>query len=110
MFTDNLAAPAKEANPTLSPDALLRLTELLKSVAHPLRISIVQLLADGEPMMVTEIYRSLRIEQAEASRQLGILKRSRILKAKRNGKHIHYQLAEPQVLEMLKCMERCSFV
>jgi len=103
MFSD--ATPVQEFEP-IDAKKLTKVTEILKSIAHPLRISIIQLLSDGQPKMVTTIHRALNIEQAEASRQLGILKRTGILSASREGKKIWYELNKPQVLEMLQCIER----
>ena len=47
---------------------------MLKSLAHPMRIAILNLLEGGKEMTVTEIHELLGMEQAAASHHLGILK------------------------------------
>ena len=50
---------------------------------------------------LTEIYTRLNIGQAEASRQLGILKRSGLLQSERTGKNIWYSLKDRSLLDLL---------
>ena len=45
----------------------------LRAMAHPMRIAIIELLNNNKKLNVTEIYESLRIEQAAASHHLNIL-------------------------------------
>ena len=46
----------------------------LRSIAHPMRIAIIDLLGNNAKLNVTEIYTKLKIEQAAASHHLNILK------------------------------------
>ena len=47
---------------------------MLKAIAHPMRIAILSFLEDGKRLSVTEIYEKLQIEQSTTSHHLGILK------------------------------------
>lgn len=67
-------------------------TRLLKAIAHPLRLAIIELLSSHQRMNVTEIFQYLDIEQAVASHHLAILKDRGVLTANRQGKNIYYQL------------------
>jgi len=69
-------------------------TETLRSIAHPARIAIVDLLARHDQMTVTEIYEQLQIEQAVASHHLRILKGKNVVVVKREGKNSFYSLAQ----------------
>jgi DNA-binding transcriptional ArsR family regulator len=81
----------------------------LRAMSHPMRIAIIDLLAQhSEPLNVTEIYKSLDIEQATASHHLNILKSKNILISKRNGKNIFYSLKNHTITEILECINRCN--
>ena len=47
---------------------------MLKAIAHPMRIAILSYLEDGKRLTVTEIHELLNIEQSTTSHHLGILK------------------------------------
>lgn len=70
-------------------------SDRLKSLAHPLRIEILELLAVNKKMTVTQIFEKLNIEQPVASNHLGILKSKDVLLSSRKGKYVHYSLNEP---------------
>lgn len=72
-------------------------TDVLKTMGHPIRLSIVQLLVESEEMTVTEIYSKLNIEQAVASHHLRIMKNANVLLSTKHGKHVHYSLAEESI-------------
>ena len=55
----------------LTPENLEKAAKMLKAIAHPVRISIVGCLEDGEKRTVTEIHKQLGIEQSTASHHLG---------------------------------------
>ncbi len=81
----------------------------LRAMSHPMRIAIIGLLAQhSEPLSVTEIYKSLDIEQATASHHLNILKSKNILISKRDGKNIFYSLRNITITEILECINRCN--
>lgn len=80
----------------------------LRAISHPMRIAIIDLLADGNRLSVTEIYESLGIEQATASHHLNILKNKNVLISKREGKKIYYKLANMTLTEILECINRCN--
>ena len=82
----------------------------LKAIAHPLRISIVDILDSNNELTVTEIYETLGIEQAVASHHLSILKNKNVLEVNRVGKNCFYKLKHPQLAQVLKCIETCHQV
>ncbi len=84
--------------------------DTLKAIAHPLRISIVDILDNNTELTVTEIYEKLNIEQAVASHHLSILKNKNVLEANRVGKNCFYRLKHPQLAQVLKCIETCHKV
>lgn len=77
---------------TFTVQQLEEMSELLRAIAHPLRIMIIDLLKDGKQLTVTQIQKELHIEQAVASHHLIILKNKDVLDAHRSGKTILYYL------------------
>ncbi len=80
----------------------------LRAISHPMRIAILELLAQEEPLSVTEIYKTLNIEQATASHHLNILKNKKVLVSKRKGKKIFYSLRSNTLMEIIECINRCN--
>jgi DNA-binding transcriptional ArsR family regulator len=80
----------------------------LRAISHPLRIAVIDLLANGKKMSVTEIYQSLDIEQATASHHLNILKNKGILDSKREGKKIYYSLRNITLTDIIDCVNKCN--
>lgn len=80
----------------------------LRAISHPMRIAILELLAQQEPLSVTDIYKTLEIEQATASHHLNILKNKNVLVSKRSGKKIFYSLRSNTLMEIVECINRCN--
>ncbi len=81
-------------------------TETLRAIAHPIRMAILDLLADGGSLTVTEIYSRLQIEQAIASHHLRILKNKGVLNVERDGKNSLYSLANTEYHEIVRILTR----
>ena len=75
-----------------------QIVDCLKAIAHPVRLSVIQLLSEGNRLNVTEIYLKLGLEQAVVSQHLSILKDKNILNATREGKHKYYFLRDVQII------------
>lgn len=91
----------------LSPESLEKAANMLKAIAHPVRISIVGCLEDGQKRTVTEIHKQLGIEQSTASHHLGILKDRGVLSSKRDGKNTWYFLRHENLRTILSCVSSC---
>ncbi len=76
-------------------------TETLRAIAHPIRITIIDLLSKEEKCSVTQIHEALDIEQAIASHHLRILKGKKIVRVSREGKNSFYSLANPSFQEIV---------
>ena len=83
-------------------------SEMLKAIAHPLRLAIVDMLDNKQSLSVTEIYESLEIEQAVASHHLSILKNKGVLLSKRDGKNCYYELKHPRLSQIISCINKCQ--
>jgi DNA-binding transcriptional ArsR family regulator len=89
-------------------NSLNKAAAMLKAMAHPLRISILYLLKDGDELTVTQIHKLLNIEQSTASHHLGILKDKGVLCSKRNGKNTYYYSKHKVLGEMIECVKSCA--
>ena len=79
---------------------LYDLAELFKVFGDSTRIRIVFALFDEE-RCVTDIATSLQITQSAISHQLKILKQSKLIKSRRDGKQIYYALADDHVRSII---------
>lgn len=77
--------------------------EVLKAVAHPIRLQIVEVLEAGE-MSVGEIVEALGEKQAITSQQLNIMKDKGILTSRREGARVYYRIENENVIRVLGCV------
>lgn len=70
-------------------------TEVLRAIAHPMRLSIIEMLHRDKEMSVTMIFEELQIEQAIASHHLRIMKDKGVVGVRRDGKNSYYYLTDP---------------
>jgi DNA-binding transcriptional ArsR family regulator len=78
-----------------------RKAEILKAIAQPTRLKILELLKDGE-RCVCEIYPALDQEQPNISKHLNFMKRAGILDSRKDGLRIIYWIKAPEVLDILR--------
>jgi DNA-binding transcriptional ArsR family regulator len=83
------------------------LAEVLKAVAHPLRLRIVAVLCEGEEN-VTALAEKVEASQAIVSQQLRILRSRGLVAASREGGFATYRLVEQNLRGLVRCMERCG--
>ncbi len=75
--------------------------EILKAIAQPTRLKIIELLREGE-RCVCEIFPAIAEEQSNTSRHLNMLQSCGILARRKEGIKILYRLKHPEVLEILE--------
>ncbi len=77
--------------------------EVLKAVAHPVRLQIVELLETKE-MCVGDIVMALGGKQAITSQQLNMMKDKGVLSCRRNGTKVYYRIENQNVIKLLSCI------
>ena len=92
----------------LSIEKLEKVAFILKTIAHPLRIGIVDLLTKNDQLSVNEICEKLNAEQSLISHHLTNMKLKGILSSYRDGKNIYYSLKLKEVVKVIECMENCQ--
>ncbi|MBI2049809.1 metalloregulator ArsR/SmtB family transcription factor [Candidatus Roizmanbacteria bacterium] len=73
-------------------------SELLKALANPKRLEIIQLLR-GQELTVTEIQNMLYLPQGNLSQHLMVLRDAKVVKTRRNGKQIYYRIAHKNFIK-----------
>ncbi len=86
---------------------LERAANMLKAIAHPMRIAIIRYLEGGKKLTVTQIHELLEIEQSTTSHHLGILKDKGVLSSKREGKNTFYFLRHQNLTQIVDCVNNC---
>ncbi len=96
------------ATPTLSSAKLEKAARILKAVAHPLRLRVVDLLRLEGPMTVGEINeRCPETSQPLLSHHLGQMRTLGVLNTEREGKHIRYSLGIENLTQLIDCIDSC---
>ena len=97
--------PKSVSRPKLtSLDALTQAAECLKTLAHPHRLRMVQLLLQGR-YTVGELADACDIPSHMASEHLRLMQRCGLLNAEKDGRKAYYQIAEPHLADILACVE-----
>lgn len=102
-----MSAKAKP-KPVADPVALAQAAECLKTLAHPVRIRIVQLLLHGR-YTVGELAEDCGIPDNVASEHLRLMQRCGFFTSQREGRRVYYQVAEPHLEKMIACIESRFF-
>jgi DNA-binding transcriptional ArsR family regulator len=79
--------------------------EFFKTLAHPARIRVLELLVEREHA-VAELLPEVGIEPANLSQQLAVLRRAGLVVARKEGSTVHYALTSPEVAELLAVARR----
>lgn len=96
------------SNIKLNPEQLEHAANMLKAIAHPMRIAIIGFLENEVSLSVTEIHEKLGIEQSTTSHHLGILKDKGVLVSKRKGKKTYYSLKHENLMNIINCVSMCE--
>lgn len=88
------------------PDSLRRFKAgIFQALAHPTRIAILELLAEGE-CSAGELMDKLGVEQANVSQHLSVLRGRQIVVNRKVGNQVFYAVRDPVILENLALMSR----
>ena len=74
--------------------------ELFKTLGHPARIRILELLAERDHA-VHELLSQIAIEASNLSQQLAVLRRAGLISQRRDGAEVIYSVSVPEVRELL---------
>lgn len=89
-MTEVLGAPVYEVK-----------AELFKALAHPVRVRVLEVLAEGHESSVGELAATVGVEAPHLSQQLGILRRAGLVVSRREATTVFYTLKDPLLVELL---------
>lgn len=84
----------------MSPPLYKLKAEFFKTLGHPARIRVLELLADRD-RSVAELLPELGLESSNLSQQLGVLRRAGVVEARKDGNTVIYSIASPDIAELL---------
>jgi DNA-binding transcriptional ArsR family regulator len=79
--------------------------QVFQALAHPTRIAIVEALQDGE-MSAGALVAHLRVEQANLSQHLAVLRARQVVVSRKAGNQVYYVLRDPVLLEVLDLLKQ----
>ncbi|MCA9255382.1 MAG: winged helix-turn-helix transcriptional regulator [Candidatus Omnitrophica bacterium] len=92
-------------NSLLPMEALEQAAECLRTLAHPHRLRIVQMLLAGE-YTVGELAEACGIASHVASEHLRLMKDRGLLGCERDGRCMYYHVAEDGLTSIMNCVEK----
>lgn len=81
---------------------------VLKTIAHPTRLAIIDFLSKDGRKKVSEICEAIKLEQSLASHHLNTMKLKGVLGSVREGKYMYYFLKLHEVTAILSCIDNCE--
>lgn len=90
--------------PAGSPKAFRMAAECLKTLAHPVRLRMVQLLLHGR-YTVGELAKDCDVPDNVASEHLRLMQRCGLFASEREGRRVYYRIAEPHLEQIMSCIQ-----
>ena len=81
------------------------MAEVLRAVAHPSRIKILQILGRNQKC-VKDLEQLVNIKQSNLSQHLRILKDRGIVECERRGMEVCYRIKNRKILDVIMCAKK----
>ena len=94
----------RKAKVTINNEKLQESAEILRALAHPLRMRILEFIDKNKTINVNKIYNTLNLEQSITSQHLRILRLAGIVDTTREGEFIHYNINYAKLVNVLKAL------
>ncbi|MFX3628349.1 MAG: ArsR/SmtB family transcription factor [Ectobacillus sp.] len=78
--------------------------EVLKVLAHPVRLGLVETMIAKGPVNVTAMYEEFEMPQSTISQHLAKLKSAKIISGKRKGLEIYYEVVDNRAKSILSML------
>lgn len=91
----------------MSPEQIGQAADMLRQLAHPARLRIVDLIHTAGTLPVNDIMHYLDLAQSAASQHLNQMRRTGLLKSERRGKEVWYSMADLRPIALLNCLCNC---
>src|SRR5262245_54355560 len=100
-----MTTKTKQAPSLTSLQALEQAAECLKTIAHPHRLRMIQMLLRGR-YTVGELADACVIPSHMASEHLRLMQRCGLLSVEKDGRKAYYRIAEPHLANIMACVEK----
>lgn len=97
-------SPKKRPLRPVDLESLGQAAECLRTLAHPVRIRMVQLLLHDR-YTVGELAEDCGVLENVASEHLRLMQRCGFFTSEKVGRHVYYQIAEPHLERIIDCIE-----
>jgi len=77
---------------------------VLKAIAHPARLAMVEALGKGE-LCVCELQALVGSDMSTVSKHLSVLRNAGVVTSRKKGLWMYYQLCCPCILDFLDCID-----
>lgn len=96
----------------ISREKLVVAARLMKILAHPVKLDILQLLGRDKSMDVSSLCTAIgaECEISMMSHHLAKMRDNGVLKSQKNGKQVFYSVKDHTVLGLLDCLKKCSLI
>jgi len=102
LATEQLVLKADKGQVVVHYGTVKRAALTLRAINHTLRKKLLEMMEEKGEVIVTDLYKKLKIEQSVASQHLAILRRARIVTTRRDGKCIYYSVNAKRVGEIME--------
>ena len=96
----------RKARVNINNEKLQTSAEILRALAHPLRLKILSFIDQNGTINVNKIYNTLKLEQSITSQHLRILRMAGLVDTQRDGKFIHYSIEYPKIANAVKAINK----
>lgn len=93
------------SKPVIDEKKLDRASEVLRAIAHPVRLKIISFIDKNKSINVNKIYGTLKLEQSITSQHLRILRAADVVSTTRNGKYIIYAVNYEKVNQYINAIK-----
>ncbi len=94
------------SSPVFQAEKLEASNDVLRAIAHPLRMELMSFIRNRGWISVQDIYQTLDIEQSVTSQHLSVLRRCSLVSTTRDGKHVNYCVNEERYEQVLNAVNR----
>ncbi|MFB6518461.1 ArsR/SmtB family transcription factor [Streptomyces sp. NPDC056401] len=95
------STPNADETPEASTPLYQLKAEFFKTLGHPVRIRVLELLSQREHA-VSELLAEVGVESASLSQQLAVLRKANLVHTRREGISVHCRIASDEVAELLR--------
>lgn len=91
----------KQTVSVISDEAAVQLADLFAAFSDSSRLRIISALAKGESS-VGQLAEAVRLSESATSHQLRGLRQMRLVRARKEGRHVYYSLDDEHILQLFR--------